>query len=194
MQDYFLHETSVVDEGTEIGAGTQIWHFCHISKNSRLGANCRLGQNVYVDANVTIGAGCKLQNNVSIYNGVTLEDEVFCGPSCVFTNVTTPRAFVDRRSEFAQTLVQRGATIGANATIVCGHTIGRYALIGAGAVVAKDVSPHALIVGVPGRHIAWVCKCGEILGKIGELGQKTCARCNSTYRINEGSCDAVNNI
>jgi UDP-2-acetamido-3-amino-2,3-dideoxy-glucuronate N-acetyltransferase len=164
VSETFLHETTIVDAGTEIGSGSKIWHFCHILSGSRIGADCVLGQNVVVGPDVTIGAGCKLQNNVSVYKGVTLEDEVFCGPSAVFTNVLTPRAFVDRKAEFASTLVRRGATIGANATIVCGVTIGQYAMIGAGAVVTRDVLDHALVVGTPARAVGWVSRTGERLG------------------------------
>lgn len=160
----FVHATAVIDSGAKIGAGCRIWHFSHVVGGSSLGPNCTVGQNVMIGPRVTIGAGCKIQNNVSIYEGVTLEDEVFCGPSCVFTNVLTPRAFVERKDEFAPTLVRRGASIGANATIVCGVTIGRYAMVGAGAVVTRDVADHALVVGNPARPIGWVSRTGERLG------------------------------
>lgn len=177
MADYFVHETAVVDEGAEIGAGSKIWHFCHVLPDSRLGPNCIVGQNVMIGPRVRIGQGCKIQNNVSLYEAVTLEDEVFCGPSAVFTNVLTPRAFVERKTEFAPTLVRRGATIGANATIVCGVTIGQYAMVGAGAVVTKDIPDHALVIGNPARHAGWVSRTGERLGNdliCPRTGEKYC--------------------
>lgn len=158
-----IDPTSRVDENTSIGDNTRIWHFSHVLSGCRIGANCVIGQNVMIGPDVEVGDGCKIQNNVSLYKGVQLEDGVFCGPSCVFTNVYNPRAFINRKSEFLPTLVKRGATIGANATIVCGITIGQYALIGAGAVVKKDVPPYALMVGVPARRVGWVCKCGKTL-------------------------------
>ncbi|MCR9220184.1 MAG: N-acetyltransferase [Alphaproteobacteria bacterium] len=164
MSAPFIHETAVVDAGAEIGDGCKIWHFVHVLPGTRIGAGSVLGQNVMAGPDVTVGAGCKIQNNVSLYKGVTLEDEVFCGPSCVFTNVLTPRAFVERKDAFADTLVRRGATIGANATIVCGVTIGAYALVGAGAVVTRDVADHALVVGNPARRIGWVSRTGDRLG------------------------------
>ncbi len=163
MSKAFVHETAVVDDGAEIGDGSKIWHFCHVLSKTKVGRNCVLGQNVMVGPNVTVGDGCKIQNNVSIYDGVTLEDEVFCGPSCVFTNVLTPRAFVERKDEFGLTLVRRGATIGANATIVCGRTVGRYAMVGAGAVVTRDVLDHQLVVGSPAVPLGWVSVSGERL-------------------------------
>lgn len=172
-----IHPTAVVDDGAVVGAGTKIWHFTHVLAGSRIGKRCVLGQNVMVGPSVEIGDGCKIQNNVSIYQGVTLEDEVFCGPSCVFTNVLTPRAFVERKDEFAPTLVRQGATIGANATIVCGVTIGRYAMIGAGAVVTKDVSDNQLVVGNPSRAIGWVSRTGERLGP-----DLVCPRTGERYR------------
>lgn len=173
----FIHPTAIVDDGVRIGDGTKIWHFCHILNGSLIGAQCVLGQNVMAGPDVVIGEGCKLQNNVAVYKGVTLEADVFCGPSCVFTNVLTPRAFVERKNEFAPTLVRRGATIGANATIVCGVTIGQYAMIGAGAVVTKDIPDYALVVGNPSRHIGWVSRTGERLGT-----DLTCPRTGETYR------------
>ena len=160
-----IHPSAYVDEGCQIGKGTKIWHFCHIITGSVIGENCSLGQNVMVGPDVHIGDDCKIQNNVSIYNGVTLQDGVFCGPSCVFTNVLTPRAGVDRRDEFLPTLVKTGATIGANATIICGNTLGKYCTIGAGAVVTSDVPDHALMTGVPARQIGWVSKSGGVLDK-----------------------------
>jgi acetyltransferase-like isoleucine patch superfamily enzyme len=159
-----IHPTAVVDQPATIGEGTKVWHFSHVLKGTSIGRNCVIGQNACIGPDVTIGDDCKIQNNVSIYKGVTLEDGVFCGPSCVFTNVTTPRARVDRREDFSPTLVRANASIGANATIVCGHTIGPCALVAAGAVVTADVPPHALVAGVPARRIGWVSHAGERLG------------------------------
>lgn len=178
MADFFVHETSIVDAGAEVGAGTKIWHFCHVLGGTRIGKHCVLGQNVCVGTDVEVGDGCKIQNNVSIYKGVTLEADVFCGPSCVFTNVLTPRAFVERKSEFADTRVGRGASIGANATIVCGVEIGAYAMVGAGAVVTKDVPSYALVVGNPARRIGWVSREGERLGD-----DLICPRSGERYRL-----------
>lgn len=187
-RDYFVHETAVIDDGVEIGKGTKIWHFTHILKGSKIGENCIIGQNVMIGPDVIVGNRCKIQNNVSLYKGVILEDDVFCGPSCVFTNVLTPRAFIERKHEFKQTIVKRGATIGANATILCGITIGRYSLIGAGAVVTRDVPDYALFYGNPARHVGWVCKCGIVLvsgGKVkGEMkgnNKIACRNCDSLY-------------
>lgn len=164
MADYFVHESSYVDEGAVIGKGTKIWHFCHIQKGARIGENCSMGQNVNVSNNVKIGNGCKLQNNVSVYEGVELEDYVFCGPSCVFTNDLTPRAkYPKGTAGYRRTLLKTGASVGANATIVCGHTVGRWAMIASGAVVTKDVKDHALVAGVPAKQIGWVCECGAVL-------------------------------
>ena len=179
MADYFVHPTSVVDDGAEIGAGVKIWHFCHVSAPCRIGPGSTLGQNVFVARNVAIGTNVKIQNNVSVYEGVTLEDDVFCGPSMVFTNVLTPRAFVSRKDEYRKTLVRKGATIGANATIVCGVTIGACALVGAGAVVTRDVPDYALVFGNPARRHGWVCKCGEKLDVRG--GRGACSRCGERY-------------
>src|ERR1700756_4143539 len=151
MADYFVHESSYVDDGAQVGRGTKIWHFCHVMPGALIGERCNLGQNVVVMPGTKIGNNVKIQNNVSIYEGVELEDDVFCGPSCVFTNVSTPRSHVSRKHEYQRTLVKRGATIGANATVVCGHTIGRYAFVGAGAVVTRSVPDYALVVGNPGR-------------------------------------------
>lgn len=182
-----IHNTACIDAGVAIGDGSRIWHFCHVSAGARIGSGCILGQNVFVGPQVVIGDGCKLQNNVSLYQGVTLEEEVFCGPSCVFTNVLTPRAFVERKSEFAPTRVCRGATIGANATIVCGVTIGRYALIGAGAVVTRDVPDYGLVVGNPARKIGWVSRSGERLGD-----DLVCPRTGERYHLdNEGQLVAA---
>ncbi len=165
MKNYYVHETAIVDSGCEIGEGSKIWHFSHILSGTRIGKNVSVGQNVMIGPNVAVGDNCKIQNNVSLYKGVNLADGVFCGPSCVFTNVNTPRSEVERKNEFLDTPVGRGATIGANATIVCGHKIGEYCLIGAGAVVTKDVKPHALMVGNPARQIGWVSHAGDKLGK-----------------------------
>ena len=164
MADVFVHESSYVDDGCEIGDGTKIWHFSHVMSRSKIGRGCNIGQNVVVSPEVVIGDNVKIQNNVSIYEGVELEDDVFCGPSMVFTNVINPRSHVSRKHEYQRTLVRRGATIGANATIVCGVTLGEYAFVGAGAVVTKDVKPFALVTGVPGRQVGWMCRCGERLG------------------------------
>lgn len=160
----FVHESSYVDDGARIGPGTRIWHFSHVLSDARVGAECNIGQNVMIGAGVVVGDRCKIQNNVSVYENVTLEDGVFCGPSCVFTNVTNPRAEVERKDELRPTVVARGATIGANATIVCGNRIGRYAFIAAGAVVAAPVPDHAMIVGVPGRQVGWMSRAGHRLG------------------------------
>ena len=175
--DYFVHESSYVDDGVTIGAGTKIWHFSHILRGAVIGERCSLGQNVNVGQNVRMGDGCKLQNNVSLYEGVELEDYVFCGPSCVFTNDLTPRAKYPKGSAgYKRTLVREGASIGANATIVCGHTIGRWALIGAGAVVTSDVPDHALMLGVPARRAGWVCECGSLL-----KASMRCPDCGRAY-------------
>jgi len=163
MSDYFVHESAYVDQPCEIGAGTRIWHFSHIMAGAVIGRGCNLGQNVFVGAGVVVGDNVKVQNNVSLYDGVTLEDDVFCGPSCVFTNVINPRSQIVRKSEYMPTLVRRGATIGANATIVCGATIGRYAFIGAGAVVRGDVPDYALMLGVPARRKGWMSRHGHRL-------------------------------
>ncbi|MEO8704753.1 MAG: acyltransferase [Kofleriaceae bacterium] len=166
-----IHATAIVDEGAQIGDDTAIWHWVHVMAGARIGARCSIGQGCFI-GNVAIGDGCRIQNHVSLYTGVTLEADVFLGPSCVFTNVTHPRAHVSRKTEYAATLVARGATIGANATIVCGVTIGAYAMIGAGAVVTRDVEPHALVVGAPARRIGWACRCGETLP-----ASRICTRC-----------------
>jgi len=174
---FFVHESAYVDKKVKIGEGTRIWHFSHILSNTELGKNCVLGQNVMVGPNVIIGNNCKIQNNVSIYQGVTLEDGVFCAPSAVFTNVINPRAFIERKTEFKKTLVRRGATIGANATIICGVMIGKYAFIAAGAVVTKDVPAYAVVAGVPAKQIGWVCKCATIFNKLGARKSGACPKC-----------------
>src|SRR6185436_16665458 len=163
-KNYFVHESSYVDEPCEIGEGTKIWHFSHVMSHSKIGRRCNIGQNVVISPAVRIGDNVKIQNNVSIYTGVELEDDVFCGPSMVFTNVVNPRSHVSRKDEYQRTLVKRGASIGANATVVCGHTIGRYSFIGAGAVVTRDVPDFAIVVGNPGRITGWMCQCGIKLG------------------------------
>ncbi len=176
---YFAHETSCIDEGCEIGEGTKIWHFSHIMKGSRLGKRCNIGQNVVISPGVELGEGCKVQNNVSVYTGVVCEDGVFLGPSCVFTNVINPRAFIERKSEYRRTVLKQGASVGANATIVCGHTIGRYALVGAGSVVTGDVPDYALVYGVPAKVKGYVCRCGEGLSFSGS--RAICPACGETY-------------
>jgi UDP-2-acetamido-3-amino-2,3-dideoxy-glucuronate N-acetyltransferase len=183
MADYFAHPSCYIDDGCEIGAGTKIWHFCHVMAGARIGARCNIGQNVVIAARVVIGDNVKIQNNVSIYTGVVLEDDVFCGPSMVFTNVINPRSHVSRKDEYRDTLVKRGASIGANATIVCGHTIGRYAFIGAGSVITRDVADYALVVGNPGRVAGWVCECGVKLATGARPPREaTCQACGSSYR------------
>ncbi|HXD49426.1 MAG TPA: DapH/DapD/GlmU-related protein [Gemmatimonadaceae bacterium] len=178
MSDVFIHESAYVDEGAQVGAGTKIWHFCHVMSGAVVGERCSLGQNVVVMNGTRLGRNCKIQNNVSIYEGVELEDDVFCGPSMVFTNVINPRSHVSRKSEYKRTLVKRGVSIGANATIVCGTTLGEFAFIGAGAVVTKDVAPYALMAGVPARRIGWMCQCGE---RLSDAGAGRCAACGTEY-------------
>src|SRR5512140_3066885 len=158
--DSFIHESAYVDDGATIGAGTKIWHFCHVNAGAVIGEKCSLGQNVVVMNDVKIGNNVKIQNNVSVYDAVELEDDVFCGPSMVFTNVINPRSHVSRKDEYRQTLVKRGASLGANSTVVCGHTVGAHAFVGAGAVVTRDVPDYALVVGNPGRVTGWMCRCG----------------------------------
>jgi UDP-2-acetamido-3-amino-2,3-dideoxy-glucuronate N-acetyltransferase len=175
----FIHESSYVDENVTIGLGTKIWHFCHILKNSKVGKNCSLGQNVVVGPNVSIGNGVKIQNNVSVYDGVTLEDGVFCGPSCVFTNVNNPRSEIVRKDEYLKTKVKHGASIGANATIVCGNNLGKYCFIAAGAVITKEVPDFALMAGTPAKRIGWVSKAG---GRLGE--DLICPIDGTSYRLN----------
>jgi UDP-2-acetamido-3-amino-2,3-dideoxy-glucuronate N-acetyltransferase len=181
------HPTAIVDEGAQIGPGTRIWHWVHVSGGAVIGAKCSLGQNVYVGSQVVIGDNVRIQNNVSVYDDVCLEDDVFCGPSMVFTNVINPRSHVPRKNEYRRTLVKRGASIGANATIVCGNTVGRYAMVGAGAVVTKDVPDYALVIGTPARQLGWICQCGERLHAAD--GAAACRACGSSYRIREGRCE-----
>ena len=178
--DYFLHESSYVDDYAKIGKGTKIWHFCHIMSHSSIGKNCNIGQNVVISPDVILGNNVKVQNNASIYTGVICEDDVFLGPSCAFTNVINPRSHVSRKHEYKTTIVGKGASVGANATIVCGHKIGKYAFIGAGAVVTKDVPDYALVIGNPARQIGWACKCGMKLSKIDSL--YVCKECEAEYK------------
>jgi UDP-2-acetamido-3-amino-2,3-dideoxy-glucuronate N-acetyltransferase len=182
---YFVHESSYVDEPCSIGEGTKIWHFSHVMKDSVIGRRCNIGQNVLVSSGVRMGDNCKVQNNVSLYTGVVLEDHVFCGPSMVFTNVFNPRSEVVRKDEYKTTLVRRGASIGANATVVCGVTIGAYAFIGAGAVVTRDVADFALVVGNPARQAGWMCRCGIKLQAEGAAVR--CAACGTTYSHHGGT-------
>jgi UDP-2-acetamido-3-amino-2,3-dideoxy-glucuronate N-acetyltransferase len=183
---FFVHESSFIDAPSEIGKGTQIWHFSHILKHTKIGENCRIGQNVMIGPNVTIGNNVKLQNNVSVYSGVTLEDDVFCGPSMVFTNVRNPRSAIPRNTEkdFKKTLVKQGASIGANATIVCGVTIGEYAFIGAGSVVTKDIPAYALVYGNPAKQHGWACYCGNSL-KVTEAQKLICQDCGRGYALDD---------
>ncbi|MBN2038725.1 MAG: N-acetyltransferase [Spirochaetes bacterium] len=180
MSDFFVHESSYVDDNVQIGKDTKIWHFSHVLGNSVIGERCIIGQNVVLGPNVKVGNGCKMQNNVSVYPGVELEDDVFCGPSMVFTNVINPRAFIERKHEFKKTLIKKGATLGANSTIVCGNTIGEFAMIAAGAVVTKDVLDYALMAGVPAKRIGWVCECGVTLHNFKD-GNAVCSACGKKY-------------
>ncbi|MEM6722553.1 MAG: acyltransferase [Bacteroidota bacterium] len=191
MTDIFIHPTAVVDDPVYIGGGTKIWHFCHIMEHARIGANCSLGQNVFVASRVQIGKGVKVQNNVSIYAGVTIEDEVFLGPSMVFTNIKNPRSAISRKGEYETTLVKKGASIGANVTIICGSEIGTYAFIGAGAVVTKDVKPYALITGNPGRQTGWMSRHGHRLHFDAD-GLAHCPESGITYQLKEGFVNELN--
>lgn len=187
-----IHPSAIIDEGALIGEGSRVWHFVHVCGGARVGEGVSLGQNVFVGNKVTVGDRCKIQNNVSVYDNVTLEDGVFCGPSMVFTNVYNPRALIERKSEYRDTLVRRGATLGANCTIVCGVTIGEFAFVGAGAVVTKDVAPYALIVGVPGRQVGWMSEYGEQLDLpvIGD-GETTCPQTGQRYRLRGDQLEKV---
>lgn len=180
--NYYIHESSYVDEPCEIGADTKIWHFSHIMKDCQIGVGCNIGQNVVISPGVSLGNNVKIQNNVSVYTGVICEDDVFLGPSCVFTNVINPRSFIQRKDEYRKTVVGKGASIGANATIVCGHNIGKYAFVGAGAVVTKDVPDYALVVGNPGKIIGYVCSCGNRLKKSDVNYGYKCDVCDKTYQ------------
>jgi UDP-2-acetamido-3-amino-2,3-dideoxy-glucuronate N-acetyltransferase len=179
MSGYWAHPTAVIDEPASIGDGTRIWHFSHVMSGAKVGARCTFGQNVFVGVRAVVGDGCRVQNNVSVYDGVVLEDEVFVGPSAVFTNVVNPRAFIDRKTEYRETRVRHGATIGANATIVCGRDIGEFAFVAAGAVVSRDVPAYALVMGVPARVMGWVCRCAARLEKAGDVLR--CIACGSEY-------------
>jgi len=180
QKPFWAHETAIVDPPAMIGDNTKIWHFTHVMSGAKIGTGCSLGQNVYVGAKAVVGNGCKIQNNVSLYDEVILADEVFVGPSAVFTNVVNPRAFVVRKDEYRRTVVERGASIGANATIVCGHDIGAYAFVAAGAVVTKHVPPYALVAGVPAKRIGWICKCGE------RLPESLTCKCGARYEKSAG--------
>jgi UDP-2-acetamido-3-amino-2,3-dideoxy-glucuronate N-acetyltransferase len=184
VSDYYVHPSSFVDEGAVVGKGTKVWHFCHVLSGAVIGERCNIGQNCVIMPGTKLGNNVKMQNNVSVYEGVELEDDVFCGPSMVFTNVGTPRSHVNRRGEYERTLVKKGASIGANATVVCGHNLGRYSFVGAGSVVTKDVKDFALVVGNPARQIGWMCQCGERLAVA--KGQGNCARCGSRYTEIDG--------
>lgn len=187
---YFVHESACVDENVTIAEGTKIWHFSHVLRNTKIGRECRIGQNVMIGPNVSVGDGCKIQNNVSVYEGVTLEDYVFCGPSMVFTNVVNPRSEIPRMSELRSTLVRRGATLGANCTVMCGLTIGEFAFVGAGAVVLENVPDFALVVGVPARVAGWMCRCGHRIEFEAEDGAGSCSECGREYRKKGRSVEA----
>ncbi len=185
-KDYYVHPSSIIDEPVKIGKGTKIWHFCHVMKGAVIGERCSFGQNVFVGSRVVIGNNVKVQNNVSIYDNVYLEDDVFCGPSMVFTNVVNPRSHIIRKHEYLDTIVKRGASIGANATVVCGVTLGRFCFIGAGAVIVKDVPAYALMVGVPARVVGWMCHCGVRLSLPAASPQEVianCENCSSSYKL-----------
>ncbi len=189
--NYFKHESSYVDEPCTIGESTKIWHFSHVMKDCVIGSNCNIGQNVVISSGVVLGNNVKIQNNVSVYTGVECENDVFLGPSCVFTNVINPRSHVSRKDEYRKTIVRQGASIGANATIVCGHEVGKYAFIGAGTVVTKDVPPHAMMYGNPARLKGWVCRCGERLTV--KQGTAAC-HCGDCYRVDGENCIRIEDI
>lgn len=187
-EKYFIHESSYVDEPCEIGQGTKIWHFSHIMKDTKIGENCNIGQNVVISPDVVLGNGVKIQNNVSVYTGVICEDDVFLGPSCVFTNVINPRSFISRKDEYRKTIVKKGASIGANATIVCGHNIGKYAFVAAGSVVTKDIPDYALVMGNPARVKYYVCECGNRMDFINNEFKCSCKR---EYTLNQKEIERV---
>ena len=189
-KEYFAHETAVIDEGCKIGKGTKIWHFSHIMKESELGENCNIGQNVVISPRVKLGQNVKVQNNVSIYTGVICEDDVFLGPSMVFTNIVNPRSAVNRKEQYVTTLVEKGASIGANSTIICGHTIGRFAFIGAGAVVTNDVKPYALVIGNPARQTGWMSEYGHKLA-FGADGTAKCPESGERYKLENGAVSKI---
>lgn len=187
-KEYFVHESSYIDEPCNIGTGTKVWHFSHVMSNCSIGKNCNIGQNVFIASGVKIGNNVKIQNNVSVYSGVECEDDVFLGPSCVFTNVINPRSFIEKKSEYKKTIIGKGASLGANCTIVCGNTIGNYALIGAGAVITKNVPDYAVVVGNPAKIIGWVCKCGETLERKKDCTKEdiyVCPKCVEEYFIGD---------
>ena len=178
----FIHPTAIVDEGCEVGAKTRIWHWCHLMSGAKIGENCNIGENAFIESGVVLGNGVKVKNNVALYTGIECEDGVFLGPNCVFTNVANPRSFIERKSEFKKTIIHKGATIGANATIVCGHDIGEYAFVGAGSVVTKTVPPYTMVVGHPARFYSYVCKCGTKLN-----GKLQCPACKAKYKMVESN-------
>ncbi len=182
MTNFYIHPSAILSEDSSVGIGSKIWQFCHIFGKSRIGKNSVLGQNVMVGPNVSVGSNCKIQNNVSLYSGIKIEDDVFCGPSCVFTNIKTPRAFIDRSNEFIDTIIRKGASIGANATIVCGIEIGEYSMIAAGSIVTKSIKPFSLVMGAPAKHVGWVSKAGERLDK-----NLICRRTGKKYIEKEGN-------
>lgn len=185
-----IHSSAIVDDGAEIGDGSRVWHFVHVCGKARIGKNCSLGQNVFVGNDVVIGNNVKIQNNVSVFDAVRIEDDVFCGPSMVFTNVYNPRSAIVRKDEYRETFVRKGASLGANCTIVCGTTIGEYAFVGAGAVVHRDVAPYALMVGVPARRAGWMCQCGVQLPKA-KTGKVSCTSCSRTFQIEADACKLI---
>jgi len=187
--NYFVHDSAIISSDSIIGKNSKIWHFSHIFGSSKIGEKCNIGQNVMIGPNVLIGNRCKIQNNVSVYKGITIEDDVFCGPSCVFTNVKTPRAFIDRSEEFSTTLIKKGVSIGANSTIVCGVTIGEYSMIAAGSIVTKDVLPFSLVLGQPAKHVGWISKSGDRLGK-----DLVCKRTGDKYELVNGNLYELNEL
>lgn len=185
-----IHPSAIVDEGAQIGDGTHIWHFVHVCGQAKIGEKCSLGQNVFVGNDVRIGNNVKIQNNVSVFDAVRIEDDVFCGPSMVFTNVYNPRSAIARKDEYRETFIRRGASLGANCTIICGSTVGEFAFVGAGAVINRDVAPYALMVGVPARRVGWMCQCGVQLPK-SKTGSIACSECHRSYRVDNESCTPV---